>query len=366
MKILYDGQIFSIQQYGGISRYFCELVRSNISHTIQTRIFAPFSVNNYLTQINNKNLSLNKRKLPLFRGSHHIYRNLSRLALTLYADLNKYDLIHETYYHRSTLCRFKGKIVTTVHDMTHEMFPHFFSNKDCTSELKYASIKRSDHVICISENTKKDVVKIFNIDPDRISVVYHGYNQPIFIDSSMKYNSPRPYILYVGNRSGYKNFLNLFKAYVSSPMLLRDYMIICFGGGDFNKDEKNLFREHDLSSSNIAYTKGDDKTLNLLYHNASVFIYPSFYEGFGIPLLEAMSSRCPVACSNTGSFPEVGGDAVAYFDPQSVSSIMHTLVNILDNSIYRDDLINKGVNRLNYFSWNQTTNETLSIYSKLF
>lgn len=365
LKILYDGQIFSIQKYGGISRYYCQLLESNCPNNIESTVFAPFSVNYYLPKLDETICSKKINHFPVFRGSHRIYRGLSRLSLSLNLCINDYDVIHETYYYNSFYGGFNGKIVTTVHDMTHEIFPHLFSKKDLTSSKKYEAVKRADHVICVSENTKYDLMRIFNVDSDKITVVHHGFNAPCCVNQSEKFDLARPYLLYVGNRSGYKNFTNLLNAYAQSELLLNHYMIVCFGGGVFSQDEQIQIKNLGLNSHNIFYAEGSDQSLSLLYNNAAVFVYPSLYEGFGIPLLEAMSHRCPVACSFTSSLPEVGGEGVAYFDPNSIYSITKTIITILEDSLYREKLINDGLIRTNQFSWDKTAKETMKVYGKI-
>ncbi|MEM2154884.1 MAG: glycosyltransferase family 1 protein, partial [Nitrososphaeria archaeon] len=144
-----------------------------------------------------------------------------------------------------------------------------------------------------------------------------------------------------------------------------DFKIVCFGGGLFSAEEIDLMIKLGLSEDQVIQISGDDKTLAHLYRNAAVFVYPSLYEGFGIPLLEAMSLGCPVICSNTSSFPEVAGNAAEFFDPYEADSIAVALENVLYSSEKSKHLVNLGYERVKNFSWEKCADETRSIYLSL-
>jgi glycosyltransferase involved in cell wall biosynthesis len=174
-----------------------------------------------------------------------------------------------------------------------------------------------------------------------------------------------PFLLYVGNRGGYKNFLRLLEAYGASPQLKTGYKLICFGGGAFQADELKTMQTLGLDSGQVTQLGGDDQLLAKLYERASAFIFPSLYEGFGIPPLEAMSHDCPVVCSNTSSIPEVVGDAGEYFDPADADSMREAIERVVTSDNHRKLLISKGRARLKYFSWDRCAVETLDIYMRL-
>ena len=143
------------------------------------------------------------------------------------------------------------------------------------------------------------------------------------------------------------------------------FKLVAFGGGAFSYSEKKFFREIGLSKNNIIQERGNDQKLIEAYKKASLFVYPSLYEGFGIPPLEAMSLGCPVACSNTSSIAEVVSNAGVYFDPYSVESISNTIKFILYDDSLRKELIKKGEKRIKYFSWEKCSLETYNLYKKL-
>ena len=175
----------------------------------------------------------------------------------------------------------------------------------------------------------------------------------------------KPYLLYVGSRSGYKNFDMFINAIASSKNLIDEMNIICFGGGVFSKLELVHFEGLGFKKGQINQVSGGDELLGSFYRGAVAFVYPSLYEGFGIPPLEAMVNDCPVICSNTSSVPEVVGDAGKYFDPNSVDDMRESIESVVYSESQRDSLRVLGKNRLRNFSWEKCANETLTVYKSL-
>lgn len=368
MKIAYNHQIFSLQAYGGISRYFIEIVK-RIDETkkdqAKIKIFAPFHKNHYLALNKNKML-FTGFKIPNIRGSSKINSFLNSFLSPIQLNYYNPDIVHETYYCiKKTKNRSNVKKIVTVYDMIHELFPEEFSKKDKTSEIKKLSIMQADHVICISKKTQEDLVKILGIDKKKTSVVYLGYT--LMADNNYSSNIiEKPYLLYVGSRKGYKNFHRLVEAYANSLEIKNFYNLVVFGGGPFSIEELEFFDLMKIDKHKMKQVTGDDVKLANYYHNASLFVYPSLYEGFGMPPLEAMSFGCPVACSNGGSIPEVVGNAGIFFDPYSIDSIRENIEKILNNNQLRSSIIEKGFQRLKNFSWDKCASETFEVYKKVF
>lgn len=366
MKIVFDYQIFASQQYGGISRYFMKLaehVTQNRNLSANVKILAPLHKNEFLIKSKNQiNLfSLGHRTTP---RSRRLTRFLNGFISTVALKILRPDIIHETYYSESGLHSSSAKRVITVYDMIHELLPEHFSKDDTTSDLKRSAVNRADHVICISENTRNDLIRILQIDRAKTSVIHLGFSLEC-AEATKISNHPKPFILYVGARGGYKNFHNLVMAYGTSPKFISNFDLICFGGGSFSSNELESFTKLRIPRSSIRQVSGGDELLASYYSSASVFVYPSLYEGFGIPPLEAMSFKCPVACSNTSSLPEVVGDAAALFDPYSVESITESLEQVLWNLDLRLKLIEKGGQRIQQFSWEKCALETVSVYESV-
>ncbi|WMP18894.1 glycosyltransferase family 4 protein [Thiothrix lacustris] len=364
MNILYDYQIFSSQRYGGISRYFCELItRIQTNNRHATKILAPRYINKYLPEYHSlivdgklsnqpfKSQYLMNRWNDLLSLRHHVYSTT--------------DVIHQTYYSKQ-FPRKKPKVIT-IHDMIPEKFPQETDRKSIISARKRYAITNANHIICVSQHTRQDLMEIYNIPSEKVSVIYHGweYSNQQTLNTSRANPPDRPYLLYVGQRDAYKNFTTLLKAYANDLYLRTNYQLICFGGRDFNHNEQKSFENYKLTSNQIIRLEGNDSLLQQLYRHASVFVYPSHYEGFGMPILEAMSHDCPVACANTSSLPEVAGQAAAFFDANDIESIQNSIHKIINNENYRNILIQAGKERLNHFSWDKCANETLDVYKQV-
>jgi glycosyltransferase involved in cell wall biosynthesis len=367
MKIAYDHQIFGWQEYGGISRYFYELANTTACiGAAEVAVVSPFYVSSYLKE-RSEALRVFGRKMPAIRRSGRFYRAINKhLAPPLMRDYAP-DIVHETYYSNCSVATKASKVVVTIHDMVHELFPESFDSWDSTAREKAVAVRRADHVICVSANTKKDLVEILGIDVDSITVVHHGFSLTQR-DKNLSGNfsmSVAPYILYVGSRGGYKNFVSLLSSFAANQVLRSNFKLVAFGGGPLTARERNLISELGLPEDSVLQIAGDDALLADLYRAAAVFVYPSLYEGFGIPPLEAMSFDCPVACSNSSSIPEVVGDAALLFDPHSVHAIGAALVEITSSQMLRATLVAKGRERIKLFSWKNCADQTMNVYRQL-
>jgi glycosyltransferase involved in cell wall biosynthesis len=221
-------------------------------------------------------------------------------------------------------------------------------------------------IIAVSENTKNDIIKLYGIDENKITVVYHGNS--LFVDDNMNTlinKLPERYILYVGDRWAYKNFDYFVKSVI--PILQKDkgLYLVCGGSHPFNKKEIRLLKYYRCENRVLHVCVSDNDTLIGLYKNALAFVFPSLYEGFGIPVLESFSCGCPVVLSNSSSFPEVAGEAGVYFNPEDESSIREAIGSVIYNEEVRADLIKKGYKQLEKFSWEKTALETRRVYESV-
>ncbi len=362
VRIFYDHQTFSQQLYGGISRYFCELITGINRTENQAHLSLLHSNNAHLREygLNTMPYYFPKRHRTLHLTNR--YYNLLDLKFT------NFDVYHATYFDSFFIKYINPKpYVVTYYDMIYEKLGHQFSqlsaDRKIVSQKKDIS-KGAAGLIAISEHTKKDMVDFLDIPPERIQVIYLGSslnmtNKNPLIDKVVS----RPYLLYVGNRSAYKNFIPFLIA--AEPVLKQSGLrLICAGGGNFNEDERRIMREYNLETY-VEQRSITDQVLIDLYSHAEAFIFPSLYEGFGIPVLEAMTCQCPCLLSNCSSLPEVGGDAAVYFDPNDVDDMRSALFNVIDNSVLRADLIKRGVRRASNFSWERTVRETLALYTRV-
>ena len=368
MKILYGHQIFSWQPYGGISRYFYEIANQLAGMEGQeVEIFAPLYINEYFhhgDKVRPHGIKIPRLPRTVQRIVKLVNSAASRLLVRPRRDV---DIYHETYYSMVNSCPSSAKRIITVHDMIHERFGDIYFKNDPTSSEKAFAVEQADHVICVSENTRQDLIELFHVDPAKTSVVHHGFaltNQGEFMHKAAAH-SARPFLLYVGSRWGYKNFEGLLLAYVASPKLRTDFDVICFGGGEFTPKEKRLLQRLGLPMESVRKVSGDDEILAGYYKSARAFIYPSLYEGFGIPPLEAMSFDCPVVCSGVSSIPEIVGDAAEMFDPYDQGSIRAAIERVVNDDALRETLIARGRERIKLFSWKRCAQETLDVYRRV-
>lgn len=364
MKIAFDHQAFSMQRFGGVSRYYVELAKELDKLHQEVKIFGGLYQNYYLPNLPKSLVNgIALKSYPKKTGTVFNYFNhfISQQQISSFVP----DLIHETYYAFAKPAKIKAARVVTVHDMIHELFPESFRKDDPLSKFKKNALMKADHIISVSQNTKKDLVNLFQIAPEKISVIHLAVS-PFESDASSLQNlNSAPYLLYVGARGGYKNFEMLVKAYAQSNALRLNFNLIAFGGGPFNTKEIKLIDSLGLSNSQVKHVSGSDEILVNLYQSATAFIYPSVYEGFGLPPLEAMSLGCPVVSSNTSSMPEVLGEAAAYFNPSDQEELIYTIENVVFSEAKRKMMIEKGRERVLDFSWAKTAKATLEVYQKL-
>lgn len=364
MNILYDHQIFSSQDYGGISRYFYELISRIKKTKNNVLVEGTFSNNIYLPKLKKKVIKV----LPHFDFP---YKSALLYFLNVYfgeklVARKGYDLLHPTYYQPYFLSELKGKpYIITVYDMIHELYVKDYKElNNNTVEYKKETICKANQIIAISESTKNDLLQIYGIPENKIEVIYLG-NPLEGVRSSKVEGLPQKYILFVGSRLGYKNFI----FFVSSiERLLREntkLFLICAGGPDFSTKERMLLSKLKIGGQVKRIKFKNDNELGYIYKNALAYVLPSLYEGFGMQALEAMSMGCPVVASKTSSIPEVCGNAAVYIDPEDARSISSGVRKVLNNQELRNDLIKLGFKQVKKFSWKKMVQETLRVYEKV-
>ena len=357
LNILFDYQIFSLQQYGGISRYFSEMFgRMNQFEGCQAAVFCPLSVNHYLAELPHGGITI-----PKIPRTGNLVRLANKYASRCYAAAQKFDIVHKTYFFDQS--KMGARTVVTVYDMINELYPQYFPDDDHLAKHKAAAVKRADAIICISESTRADLLNFIDIDPEKVFVTHLGFSSLPETDSEGRSGPmPKPYLLYVGKRGGHKNFETMAAGFAASRTLRRDFHLLCFGDVPFSQEEKNMMASLGLPPTRVHHFTGGDALLAKAYRHAAAFVYPSRYEGFGIPVLEAMSCRCPVVCSHAGSLGEVAGDAAEIFDPLDVDAVRAALENVLYDSSRASELVQRGAERCRRFTWEKCARETLDVY----
>jgi glycosyltransferase involved in cell wall biosynthesis len=366
MNILYDYQIFESHKIGGISRYFAELIKFNPTAELslkysdnvylQEEHFKKYQILPYHYGYDNFLLPFNfKGKGRLFRYYNKIFRKSNQTITVKRLKESNFDIFHPTYYDSYFMKHLKGKpFVLTVYDMIHELFP---GDRVTVSQKKHL-ILQTNAIIAISENTKKDLSHFFPDLVEKIKVIHLGFSFHQLIADIKKEN----YILFTGARESYKNFNNFIMA--TAPLLIKyDLRLVCTGH-PLNREEKGLLDNLHISDRTICKFVSDEELVEL-YSKALAFVFPSQYEGFGIPVLEAFASQCPAVISNASSLPEVGGDAAVYFDPYSIDDIRNQVERVICSSSLQNEMIKKGKERLKLFSWEKCARETMEVYNSL-
>jgi len=362
MNILYDYEIFARQRYGGVSRYFYEII-SGIADGYKPEIdvFLGLNITGYDFKKLKELVNIKRTDLNYPVKLHFVFHLLNKRSFNKFASQNNYDIFHKTYYSDVGL-GLDSKIVSTIHDMTHELFPEYFAKNDGTTETKLNCIKKSDALICVSETTKNDLIKLFGIEPEKLKVIYHGVT--LAERSDHQNMIKKPYLLYVGQRWGYKNFNLLLSAYAFDKSLNSGFTLVCFGGGGFNYSERLFIKKHKLENK-VLHLSGNDIVLGNLYKYAELFIYTSLYEGFGFPPLEAMEFKCPVLSSPGGSVSEVLRDAAMYFDPVNGEDLLKKINILLNDPNLREAYIKKGKERVKFFTWEKCVSEHYKFYNEI-
>ncbi len=258
--------------------------------------------------------------------------------------------------------------VLSVHDLTHIFFPQTMANYNRLIHKLFfgASLLRADHIITMSNYTKQMITDIYKINAEKISVIYEGVDPKFrpYEDKETnavlaRYQINRPYILSVGTLEPKKNYSILLRAFKALKV---DWNLVIIGKKGWKSQE--VFSTIDELKIKervkiLGYIKNED--LPFFYNGAEIFVFPSLYEGFGLPLLEAMACGVPVICSNTSSLPEIGKDAVLYFNPYSVYELADLLIKLIGDAELQKTLRDKGIARAKEFLWQKTAQATLAI-----
>lgn len=360
MKILYDHLCFW-QKYGGVPRYFIEIMKRMSSENYICT--AKISNNEYLKELGVKTIPfLPKIK---FRGKSRIESTIGKLVSIPIIRKGNYDIYHQTHYDTYAYKYLPKNVrtVTTIHDLNFYTVPQFYSSKGRLKDDLETSVKLADHIITISNNSKNDLINHLDCSEDKISVIHHGIDLEKFSSSISSPIIGNPYILYVGARNKYKNFDSVIKAFSVLKIKYSDLKLYCAGIAP-NSSELDLLNKYNIKND-VLFFQSSDQQLIELYRNAVLFVFPSYYEGFGLPILESMAAGCPVVLSNTSCFPEIAGNAGIYFDPYDIDSMIHAIESVILNSEIRNRMIRIGKERVKTFSWEASVAKHIVVYESL-
>ena len=380
MKVLFDYQAFEMQPFGGVSNSYAEIISHLKAMGVDAHLAIKESDNEHLIKIainpSIKPLGTTYKRWfggkKLFRGQ----RMLLRMGMSLVGYRNdflsinqdycikllkkqKYDIFEPTFFDSYFLPYLKNKpFVLTVHDM----IPEILGVDEPQAQQKKLLCPLAAHIHVPSQNTKNDLVNILNIDPNKVTVIPHG--SPASPTTQYPSPYPFPYLLYVGARWSYKNFVPFLEECAININKHPDLRVVCTGS-PFTPEEEKLIASHGLNQ-HFLQTFANKQLLQALYQNAVAFIYPSAYEGFGIPILEAFVCGCPVFLNNASCFPEVGGDAARYFDINRKGDLAEQIETFLQ--VPEQDkaaLIARGRERAKYFSWEESARKLKQVYDNI-
>jgi glycosyltransferase involved in cell wall biosynthesis len=371
MEVCVDGIIYEMQSRGGISRLYSEILprMCAMDDSLEIMLLTAGRVRQPLpthTRI------LHRRHLPIdrifrpWRLWAPAYPRLRSLAQWLAMGHGQGGIWHSSYY--TMPARWIGPVVMTVHDMIHERFSHMF---DTVADERFRQLKKrcmlaADKVICVSHTTQQDVLDILGIVPAKTQVVSHAHSDSFRVtDAAVGLTADPikgPYLLYVGMRSHHKNFRVLLETY--SHWDRRNELGLVAVGAPWSSEERGHLEELGISDRVHLLKNVDDETLCHLYNQASAFVFPSLYEGFGIPLLEAMACGCPIIASRIPSTLEVARECPIYFEPTQPDDLMAAFdVAIAEG---RDSArVRLGLELVQGYSWDATARQTLEVYRAL-
>ena len=374
-----------MQTHGGVSRCFAELY-SHMPADIKAKISLVETDNVYLQNLGFKPLGdtfrnyMGSSSSKLRKMQYKLYYNFKYGKYSRWDKMpmlnayeqerliveGQYDVFHPTFFDAYFL-PFIGDtpFVVTVHDMIPEIYTQYYSINDPQILQKKNIIPKAHHLIAVSEQTKNDLVRMMNIPEDKITVVYHGTDEAPY-EPSKTCPFDFEYILYVGERHFYKNF-NLF-CRDCMPILRRhkDLKVVCTGK-PFTPEEKYFIETMGMEERFIqTFVKTDQEFLDL-YNHAVCFVYPSEYEGFGIPILEAYKADCPVMLNEASCFPEIAGDAAIFFrmnkERSDFEEQFETLYHLDGNE--KEKLLAKQRERMRMFSWTKSAQQLADVYRKI-
>lgn len=371
MKIILDPQIFNMQTYGGVSRYYTEIfTRLKKNKNLSITLPIDYSNNVYLVDGNLlvKEKTLNHTLIKFLNilgiSTRSLNRKISQKRAKEPFKKPNFDLFIPTYYNPYFLEIIEDKpFVLTVYDMIHELMPQYFVGDPWNVTVnKKKLLEKATKIIAVSKNTKNDILKVYpHIDESKIEVIYHGNS--IQVNENVAVDLPDNYILFVGSRDNYKNFYFFIEAI--KELLIQDatLKLICAGGGNFNEEEISFLKTTTINKQ-VEQKYFEEEQLGLFYKNARCFVFPSMYEGFGIPVLESMACGCPIVLSNASSFPEVAGNAGIYFDVNNSQDLKDKVEKVLKNENYRNDYIQRGLEQVKKFDWETASLQCLELYKK--
>lgn len=361
MRILYDHQTFSLQGIGGVSRYYYELLKHfGQMDTCRPELVLGVHRNGYDFD------SLPGVRVWGFQGLPSVPGKACYVLNELFSSAilplrGQFDVYHATHYRQVRGARWK-KLVVTHHDCAYERYPALFKRVEWIKQLRARLFEVADAITCPSAATRRDLHEFYEVPESKTFVVHHAVSQldgPL--ERGIESICQRPFLLYVGSRASYKNFPALLHAFAVSG-LQKDFDTVVVGGGEATDAEGTLLRELGLAECVRFVPHASDALVGALYGRARLLVYPSLYEGFGLPPLEAMSLGCAALVSRTSCLPEICRNAAFYFEVDSLDSFVCSLRSACFDESERSARIEEGKRLVTSYTWTKCAANVLAIY----
>ena len=354
-----DEQIFAVQEFGGISRLFSELAQQFTSDPSLGVDLLPLQapvINHHL--LDDRALAAALEVTPArshYNSLWHYFAHGRRKA--------EIDLVHSTFYLPRGLADYPGvPMVMTVHDMIPEIVPKTRRRLDFIT-MKRRYVSKADHIICDSESTKNDLLRIYGDVATPITVVYLGVDPGFRTDVPKIGDFPDEYVVFVGNRGSYKDAATLLRALADVHAEFPELELVFVGGGPLTGEEARSIGALGLGSV-VHQVSLNESQMASAYAHATLCVFPSRYEGFGLPALEAMACGTPLVLADGSSLPEVGGDAAYYFPPGDSTALAVQMRLLLSTPSERARLVDLGIARAQEFTWKRTAEQTARVYAQ--
>jgi glycosyltransferase involved in cell wall biosynthesis len=361
VRIFYDHQVTSLQDAGGVSRYFFELIRQLLSHGgIEPDLLLGLQHSVIPFRSLPKPARVFAVSSGLLPGNQRYAINEAMTAL-LAPTRGRYDVYHATYQRVLPYVRSRA-VVVTHHDSITERYPHLFPDAAAIHGRLKRLYARADRIVCISEASRQDLLHFHTVPLEKTEVIHHGFSPlPEPVETELTDFDGRPFLLYVGARSAYKNFSLVVEALAGQ----RDkaLCLLVMGGGAFSSEEAQHIEQCGVTSRVRLVPRASDGELAAAYRAACLFLYPSLYEGFGFPPLEAMHSGCPAIVSRIPALLEICGDAAFYFDPET-AELVSLIESLRSDDTFRFSKKEAGFAQVARYTWEQAATLTLAAYRR--
>lgn len=368
INVVFDHTIFKGLAYGGIPRYICMLAEElSKLPNVYVMVLGGYTDNHYIQELKphaqlkivfwKRNSRLKLRSFMKFWFNflaNRVVKKLAKEDCPLVYHPTYLNIIPE-FYDKATCT------VYTVHDMIPEIFEKEYANSGYVPAKK-EGVGLAHAIITVSQSTANDLLRLYPEVASKTTVILSGLKTPQIEPSAQAPFNP-PYFLMIGERGGTKNGMHAFEAFSDVLKEHPEALLVACGKASFRPNELSFIAEHNLQN-HILYRSPSDHELDVLYQFAQGLIYPTRYEGFGFPVLEAMQRACPVITCKVSSIPEVGGDAVLYTDPDNAAKTTMLMKRLLKEPNLRSDLVRKGLDQAKLFFPKRMAEETLKVYRK--